>query len=92
MVWSLFNEKNEALPPLKYTNGKTQEDVVTEIKNKIEEGHKVIFVKGQCGSGKSALALNLANVLGKTSIVVPVKYLQAQYELDYTRKYHLLKK
>jgi len=91
MPWSLRNNKGESLNPLTYSNGKTQEDVVNEVLAAIKKGHKVIFIKGQCGSGKSALALNIAKELGRASIVVPVKYLQKQYEEDYTNKLYLLK-
>ncbi|PIN77801.1 hypothetical protein COV15_01250 [Candidatus Woesearchaeota archaeon CG10_big_fil_rev_8_21_14_0_10_34_12] len=93
-MWNLY-QKNEAgdkfLPPLKFSNGKTQEDVVNEVVKTIKQGHKVIFIKGICGTGKSAIALNLAKEIGKTSIVVPVKTLQNQYEEDYTNKKYLLK-
>ncbi len=91
MAWSLYTQKGELLPPLTYSNGKTQEDVVNEVLQTIKNGHKVIFIKGQCGSGKSALALNIAKELGRASVVVPVKYLQRQYEEDYTNKLYLLK-
>ncbi|HEA46157.1 MAG TPA: hypothetical protein ENH99_00020 [Candidatus Pacearchaeota archaeon] len=84
--WSLHSD-GEKLDPLKFTNGKTQEDIVREMAEALKE-HKVIFLHGTCGSGKSAIALNLARVMGKSSIVVPVKALQKQYEEDYiTRKY-----
>ncbi len=86
MSWSLNKKDGEPLPPLKFSNGKTQEDVVNEIIQAIKEGHKVIFLHGMCGTGKSAIALNLAKELGRASIVVPVKYLQKQYEEDYTNK------
>lgn len=88
--WSLFtNDNNQeiSLQPLKFTNNKTQEDVVREVVE-LSGKHKVIFIHGTCGSGKSAIALNIARVLGKSSIVVPVKALQRQYEEDYiTKKY-----
>jgi len=87
--WSLYSN-NERLDPLKFTNGKTQEDVVKEIVEK-SKTNKVIFLHGTCGSGKSAIALNVARVLGKSSIVVPVKALQKQYEEDYITKKHLRK-
>ncbi|MAG38227.1 hypothetical protein CMI45_02490 [Candidatus Pacearchaeota archaeon] len=80
--WNLFSGK-EALAPLKFSNGKTQEDVVKEIVSLIENGKKIIFLHGTCGTGKSAIALNIARVLGSASIVVPVKALQKQYEEDY---------
>lgn len=85
MAWSLHTKEGKLLPPLQFSTGKTQEDIVNEIKKAMEEGHKVIFLHGQCGSGKSAIALNLAKECGRASIVVPVKYLQKQYEEDYTK-------
>jgi Rad3-related DNA helicase len=100
-MWSLHEKKGgtesveeqgKKLEPLKFSNGKSQEDVVKEILKAIEEGNKVIFVHGVCGTGKSAIALNLAKEIGKTSIVVPVKSLQKQYEEDYSNKKYLLKK
>ena len=87
--WGLYqNEK--MLEPLKFVNGKTQEDVVREIVE-LSKDHKVIFLHGTCGSGKSAIALNIARILGKSSIVVPVKALQTQYEEDYITKKYLSK-
>ncbi len=93
--WSLYLNNNGVetnLEPLKFTNGKTQEDVVREVVDLAKDkGHKVIFIHGTCGSGKSAIALNIARVLGKSSIVVPVKALQKQYEEDYITKKYLRK-
>jgi len=88
--WSLFSD-NQKLEPLIFSNKKSQEDVVKEIVSLIKKGNKIIFLKGACGTGKSAIALNLARILGKTSIVVHVKSLQRQYENDYTHKKHVLK-
>jgi Rad3-related DNA helicase len=90
MAWSLY-EKGEFLEPLKFSNGKTQQDVVEEVLKEIRSGEKVIFIHGQCGTGKSAIALNLAKELGKTSIVVPGKNLQQQYKKDYEGNKYLLK-
>lgn len=90
-MWDLRNEKGEILNPLKYSNGKTQEDVVQEVLDAIANGYKMIFIKGTCGSGKSAIALNVARALKRASIVVPVKFLQMQYEIDYTKKLHLMR-
>ena len=86
---SLFEDEKE-LKPLVFSNGKTQADVVKEVLDSIKEGYKIIFIKGQCGTGKSAIALNLARHLGKTSIVVPIKNLQEQYKNDYTSKKYIL--
>lgn len=94
MVWSLYEQEKgqeRKLEPLIFSNGKNQEDVVKEVLQAIDEGHKVIFIKGVCGTGKSAIALNLAKEIGRASIVVPVKALQKQYEDDYTNKKYLLK-
>ncbi len=88
--WSLY-EKEKPLNPLKFSNGKTQEEIVSEIVQSIKSGEKLIFLKGVCGSGKSAIALNVARVIGKTSVVVPIKSLQKQYEKDYVGKKYLLK-
>jgi len=87
--WSLY-QGEKRLEPLKFKNGKTQEDVVREIVD-LSKNHKVIFLHGTCGSGKSAIALNVARILGKSSIVVPVKALQTQYEEDYIEKKYLSK-
>ena len=89
-MWSLY-DKDKFLEPLKFSNGKNQEDVVKEILNSIKEGKKVIFIRGMCGTGKSAVALNIAKELGKTSIVVPGKALQNQYKQDYENDKYLLK-
>lgn len=87
----IFGYSGKKLEPLKFSNGKTQEDVVNEVLDKIKKGKKIIFIKGVCGTGKSAIALNLARHFEKTSIVVPIKSLQDQYERDYTQKKFILK-
>ena len=89
--WNL-NSEGKNIEPLKFSNGKTQTDVVKEITELIKSGTKVILLHGVCGSGKSAIALNVARALGKSSVVVPVKALQRQYEEDYTNKKYLIKK
>lgn len=91
MAWNLYNN-GKFLPPLKFSNGKTQEEVVNEVIKTIEKGSKIIFIHGVCGTGKSAIALNIASHLGKSSIVVPGKNLQAQYKRDYEGEKYLLKK
>jgi len=87
-----FDSDGEELEPLKFSNGKSQADVVKEILDAINAGNKMIFIKGVCGTGKSAIALNLARHFKKTSIIVPIKSLQEQYEKDYTKKHFILKK
>jgi len=90
MVWSL-KEKDIELKPLIFSNGKNQDDIVNEVLDAIKEGNKLIFIHGACGTGKSAIALNIAKHFDKTSIVVPIKNLQRQYEQDYSNKKHILK-
>ena len=91
MTWNLY-EGEKFLEPLKFSNGKTQEDIVKGVLDAIDEGKKIIFIHGICGTGKSAIALNIARNLGKTSIIVPGKNLQTQYQKDYEGKKYLLKK
>jgi len=88
--WSLY-ENNVPLAPLKFSNGKTQEDIVKEVIDLIQKGNKLVFIHGVCGTGKSAIALNIARKLGRASVVVPVKALQKQYEDDYMTRKYLLK-
>jgi Rad3-related DNA helicase len=97
MTWSLYEidksgevEKHRSLNPLKFSNGKSQEDVVKEVLDSIKKGNKIIFIHGVCGSGKSVIALNIARKLGKASIVVPGKNLQSQYKKDYEGNKYLL--
>ena len=89
--WSLYQD-NKFLSPLKFSNNKTQEDVVNEVVSLIKKGNKIIFLHGTCGTGKSAIALNIARLIGQTSIVVPVKALQRQYEEDYMSKMQVINK
>ncbi|MDD5193422.1 MAG: helicase C-terminal domain-containing protein [Candidatus Nanoarchaeia archaeon] len=88
-MWSLYEDEKE-LKPLIFSNGKSQADIVKEVLDSVKEGYKIIFIKGQCGTGKSAIALNLARHLGRTSIVVPIKNLQEQYKNDYTNRKYIL--
>jgi putative RecB family exonuclease len=87
--WSLY-ENGKELQPLVFSNGKSQKDIVKEVVASIKKGSNVIFIKGMCGTGKSALALNIARKLGRTSIIVPVKSLQEQYAKDYSEKKYVL--
>jgi len=96
-MWSLYEksksvEKDKFLTPLVFSNGKSQEDVVSEVLKEIENGNKIIFIHGVCGTGKSAIALNIARNIGRASVVVPGKNLQSQYKKDYEKDKYLLKK
>ena len=77
---------DKRLDSLKFSNNKTQEEVVNETVNLIKNGKKIVFIHGACGTGKSAIALNIAKKLGKASIVVPGKALQRQYMKDYSNE------
>ena len=89
-MWNLY-KKEKFLEPLVFSNGKTQDDIVDEVLETIHSGEKIIFIRGVCGTGKSAIALNIAKNLGKTSIIVPGKNLQNQYKRDYETDKYLLK-
>jgi len=92
MAWSLAEKNSKKnLPPLWFSNGKTQEDIADEVLEAINLGCKFVFIKGVCGTGKSAIALNIAKELGQASIVVPLRSLQKQYENDYTKKLEVMK-
>lgn len=73
-----------------YSNGKTQSDLVDEI---IEEFEKrdIVFLEGMVGTGKSAVALNVAKELGRAAFSVPTKPLQNQYVEDYEEKLTIYK-
>lgn len=90
MSWSLY-ENNKFLEPKIFSNGKSQADIVEEVLDLIKEGNKIIFIHGVCGTGKSAIALNIAKKLGRASVVVPGKNLQKQYKDDYENKKYILK-
>lgn len=90
---SKFNiyQENKKLNPLIFSNNKSQEDIVNEVLEAIQQGKKFILIQGVCGTGKSAIALNIAKKIGKTSIIVPGKALQKQYQNDYSTKSYVLK-
>ncbi|MCK5043488.1 DUF2075 domain-containing protein [Candidatus Pacearchaeota archaeon] len=89
-MWNLYQD-NKFLEPLTFSNGKSQQDIVNEVLEATKQGRKVIFIRGICGTGKSAIALNIARELGKASVVVPGKTLQNQYKIDYEENKYLLK-
>ena len=90
-MWNLYDKNNNIVSPLLYSNGKGQDAIVTEI-TKTFESYDIIFLQGAVGTGKSAIALSVANNLGSGIIVVPTKILQKQYLLDYCEgNYKILK-
>ena len=89
-MWNLY-QNEELISPLLYSTGTGQDTTVTEIIEAFES-YDVIFLKGNVGSGKSGIALNVANNLGGALIVVPTKFLQHQYVQDYCEgNYKILK-
>lgn len=88
--FNLYND-GKKLNPLIFSNNKSQSDVVDEVVNHINNGKKVIFIRGVCGTGKSAIALNIGKKLGRASIVVPGKSLQRQYHDDYSISKYVLR-
>ncbi|PTD93698.1 hypothetical protein C9439_06520 [archaeon SCG-AAA382B04] len=79
--WSLYKEE-ELLDPLRYSSGKNQADLVKEIIDKFNE-NDIVFLEGMVGTGKSAVALNIAKELGRAIFSVSTKPLQDQYVEDY---------
>lgn len=77
-----FREGERLLPPLKFSDGRTQADLAAEVIEKLIE-HGLVFLQATVGSGKSAVALHVCKHFGRGIIVVPVRKLQDQYENDY---------
>jgi Rad3-related DNA helicase len=84
MVWGLYSN-GTALGPRTFSAGKTKEMVIDEIIEEFES-HRVVFLKGGVGSGKSIIAATVSGALGKGIINVPVKPLQEQYRRDYQER------
>ena len=82
--WKLAGRDGRFLPPLVYSNGKTQEDVVNETLEALDD-HDVVFLVGGVGTGKSAIALHIVDHYGKGIISTPTKVLERQYRDDYNR-------
>jgi len=80
--WKLLGRDGEALPPLVYSNRKTQEDVVNETLEALDD-HDLVFLVGGVGTGKSAIALHIIDHYGKGIISTPTKILEKQYTDDY---------
>ena len=87
--WNLKNSLNSLMPPIIYSNNKSQEDVAQEVIETFKT-HDVVSVKGGVGSGKSAIALHIISAYGSGIVVVPTKVLERQYVNDYYtgNKYH----
>ena len=82
VVWKFTNSAGKVLPPLLYSNGKTQEDVILEVLEVLDD-EEIVFLKGGVGTGKSVIALHVIDHYGKGIISVPTKKLERQYHEDY---------
>ena len=51
-AWKLVSSSGEVLPPMVYSNNKTQEDVVNEALDAIED-YDIVFLVGGVGTGKN---------------------------------------
>lgn len=80
--WGLLDKDECVMPPLRYTSGKTQADVVNEVLDKLDD-HDIAFLLGGVGTGKSAIALHIIASYGKGIISTPTKLLERQYKRDY---------
>jgi Rad3-related DNA helicase len=80
--WSFRDSVDKILPPLVYDHDKTQETVVNEALEALDE-HGIIFIHGGVGTGKSVIALHLIAYYGKGIIAVPTKVLEEQYVEDH---------
>lgn len=82
--WGLYRD-GKLQPPLRYSNGKTQEDVVREIVEAFES-YDIVILRGGVGTGKSAIAIHVVAHVGdgRGIIVVPTKVLEDQYVNDYS--------
>lgn len=82
-VWGLC-KNGLVVEPRKYSNGKTQEDVIIEILDAFRMTDTVLLLGG-VGTGKSAIAIHVSAIMGngKGIIVVPTKALEKQYVNDY---------
>ncbi|RLI83896.1 hypothetical protein DRP04_00255 [Archaeoglobales archaeon] len=83
MIWGLYKD-DRLQRPLKYSNGKTQADVVEDILDAFNS-YDIVLLRGAVGTGKSAIAAHVAALIGggKGIIVVPTKVLEQQYVEDY---------
>ncbi|MEM2925797.1 MAG: helicase C-terminal domain-containing protein [Methanocellales archaeon] len=87
-TWGFYNQLGEELPPLVFSNGKTQQSIIEEIIQAFKS-NDIVFLKALVGSGKSVIATTICKLMGRGIIVVPVKKLQEQYENDYSAKRYI---
>jgi len=61
----------------------TQVQVINEIERAMRDGNRFIILEAPVGSGKSPIAVTLANFFGSAHILTPQKSLQDQYYEDF---------
>lgn len=86
----LYDEGDNRVPPLSYSTGKDQSEVVEEILEAFESSD-IVFMKGVVGSGKSVVGIRTALEYGGGVVSVPTKVLQDQYRRDYEDDKYFLK-
>lgn len=60
-----------------------QIEIVKNIATSFADGKKFVFVEAPCGSGKSAIAMTMANMLGSAYYITVTKILQDQLEKEF---------
>lgn len=85
-----FYDGDERLTPLRYSDGRDQMDVVSEVLEAFESSD-LVWLDGKVGSGKSVIGLRAAIAMGGGVVSVPTNALSDQYHRDYFRgdKYFL---
>lgn len=76
--------------PLKEAR-KSQEIVIREIEKVFNSGKRIVILEAPVGSGKSAIAVTLANWLRSAHVITPRKSLQDQYFDDFQDSLVLMK-
>lgn len=58
MNWSYYDKDNQLIQPLTYNNKKTQETILNEALETLNN-HDVLFIQGGVGTGKSVIVFHL---------------------------------
>lgn len=82
MQWRFRNQINQIIPPLIYSDGRTQLDVINEVLEALDD-NDIVHLQGAVGTGKSNIALHIISEKQKGIISVPTKNLEDQYVDDY---------
>ena len=60
-----------------------QFEIITRIKDAIDNGYRYIILEAGTGTGKSAIATTLANIYQPAYILTMTKQLQSQYAVEF---------